>query len=52
MLILALALCMVAYGQEECDQFELVSVYDFPPNPNPGGEYILILLSVNEDLIP
>lgn len=51
MLILSLALCIAAYSQEECDKFDLVSLYDFPPNPNPGGEYILILLSVNEDLI-
>lgn len=38
-------------SQEECGYFEIISVYDFPPSPQtPGGNFILLLLTVTENL--
>lgn len=37
-------------GQEYCENFKIVSIFDFPPSPlTPGGNYFLLLLTVEED---
>lgn len=38
------------YGQEYCDNFKVVSIFDIPPAPQtPGGNYFLLLLTLEED---
>ena len=38
------------YGQEYCENIKIVSVLDIPPSPQtPGGNYFLVLLTVEED---
>lgn len=35
----------------ECDKFEIAGIYDIPPTPQaPGGNYFILLLTLNEDL--
>jgi len=47
MLITCFAFCL---GQEYCENFKIVSILDFPPSPlTPGGNYFLLLLTVEED---
>ncbi|MEZ4949848.1 MAG: hypothetical protein R2784_10730 [Saprospiraceae bacterium] len=37
----------------ECDKIKIVGVYDFLASPQtPGGNYILLLLTLSEDLSP
>ena len=49
-LLILLLLSLVAFSQNECDKLKVVAVYDFPPSPaTPGGNYILLLLTVTED---
>ena len=37
-------------GQEYCENFKIVSIYDIPPTPQtPGGNYFLVLLTIEED---
>ncbi len=38
------------YGQVNCDDYKIVSIFDIPPTPiTPGGNYFLLLLTLNED---
>ena len=47
MLINCFSLC---FCQEYCGNFKIVSILDFPPSPlTPGGNYFLLLLTVEED---
>lgn len=47
MLINCVTLC---FGQGYCDNFKIVSIFDFPSSPlTPGGNYFLLLLTVEED---
>jgi len=47
MLINCFSFC---FGQEYCENFKIVSILDFPPSPlTPGGNYFLLLLTVEED---
>ena len=47
MLISCFTLCL---GQEYCENFKIVSILDFPPSPTtPGGNYFLLMLTVEED---
>lgn len=40
----------LCFSQEYCDNFKIVSIFDFPPSPiTPGGNYFLLLLTVEED---
>jgi len=39
-----------SFGQEYCENFNIVSILNFPPSPQtPGGNYFLLLLTVYED---
>ncbi len=41
-----------SYGQEYCENFKIVSIFDIPPTPQtPGGNYFLLLLTIEEDNI-
>ncbi len=47
LLINCFSLCLC---QEYCENFKIVSILDFPPSPlTPGGNYFLLLLTVEED---
>lgn len=47
MLINCFSLC---FGQGYCENFKIVSILDFPASPlTPGGNYFLLLLTVEED---
>jgi hypothetical protein len=39
-----------SYGQVNCDDYKIVSIFDIPPTPlTPGGNYFLLLLTLDED---
>lgn len=50
-LIIFLLSSNIAYNQSACDLFQIVSIHDFPANPDqPGGNYFVMLLTVTQDL--
>lgn len=50
-LVLLLPASTAALSQNGCEQFKVVSVYDYPAMPEaPGGSYVLMLLTVRQDL--
>ena len=39
-----------SYGQVNCDDYRIVSIFDIPASPQtPGGNYFLLLLTLDED---
>jgi|GEM_PF-1701856 len=47
---LVLTFLVHSNGQINCDDYDIVSVYDIPPSPQtPGGNYFLLLLTLRED---
>lgn len=39
-----------SYGQVNCEDYKIVSIFDIPPSPQtPGGNYFLLLLTLDED---
>jgi len=50
LIFILLATTVYVYGQEYCENFKIVSIYDIPPTPQtPGGNYFLLLLTLEED---
>ncbi|NNE28470.1 MAG: T9SS type A sorting domain-containing protein [Saprospiraceae bacterium] len=47
---LMLVFCGYSHGQEYCNNFKIVSIFDIPPTlQTPGGNYFVLLLTVEED---
>ena len=39
-----------SYGQVNCDDYQIVSIFDMPSSPQtPGGNFFLLLLTLNQD---